>query len=520
MADMTRTRAALLSSASVRAFASAPSMATTVEAVDIARQRLADGVTGVDADTLLRRAPDSAAMLDYWDQTDAIVEGHAALKAAGKKYLPSFDGESSGEYKARLGYTKYTNIYRDVIEALANKPFEKEVKIDDSASSDMLKFAEDVDGAGNNLTMFAAQTFFDGINSAVDWIFVDFAKRDPTVITQADAKARGIRPFWSHVLGRNVLEARVEMITGQETLTYVRIFEPGSPDKVRVIERLGQGTVQWTLYEKMDKSVDGKTMFAQTDQDLFTIGIIPLVPFATGRRDGRTFKYRPAMRDAADLQIQLYQDESGLKWAKTLTAYPMLTANGVKPQTNPDGSVKEVRVGPNRILYAPPDGNGNSGSWSYIEPTSQSLKFLADDIKETIQQLRELGRQPLTAQSGNLTVVTTAVAAGKARSAVQAWALGLKDALENALKITGMWFGSAEEPTVEVFTEFPDGSDNSADVAALGTARKDRDLSQETYWDELQRRGILSDEFDPEVERERLLNETPADPEETPVENG
>jgi hypothetical protein len=44
--------------------------------------------------------------------------------------------------------------------------------------------------------------------------------------------------------------------------------------------------------------------------------------------------------------------------------------------------------------------------------------------------MRNLGRQPLA--TANLTVVTTANVSMKAHSAVQAWALLLKDALEQA----------------------------------------------------------------------------------------
>ena len=101
------------------------------------------------------------------------------------------------------------------------------------------------------------------------------------------------------------------------------------------------------------------------------------------------------------------------------------------------GQPKPLSVGPAKVLYAPPDGAGNSGSWAYVEPSAQSLTFLAGDIKETKQDLRELGRQPLTA-TANVTVINSAMAASKAKSAVGAWAIGLKDALENAMEMNKM----------------------------------------------------------------------------------
>lgn len=471
------------------------------------------------SDPMLKRGRDSAHMLDYWDKTDAIIDGIDGMRTAGEKFLPRFTDEHNTEYDFRLKLSKMTNVFRDIVEDLSSKPFQEECEIVDDDNKvvppELEEFAEDVDGSGNNLTVFANATFFNGISNAVDWIFIDYPKPDPTVRNMADAKAAGLRPNWSHVLGRNILDAKSTVINGNETLTYIKIYEPGEPDHVREFERLEGGQVVWTLWEKSDKTgPDGKSQFVQVDGGDISIGIIPLVPFATGRRNGKRFCWLPALRDAADLQIELYQMESGLKFAKTLTAYPMLAANGIKPIMEPDGKTpKKITVGPNRVLYAPPDASGKIGKWEYLEPAAASLKFLAEDITETIQQLRELGRQPLTAQSGNLTVITTAVAAGKSNSAVKQWALALKDALENAVVITCLWLDISTDnydPTVSVFTEFDDWTDGK-DVDALNQARTNKDISRETYWFELRRRGILSPEFDPEIEEQRLLDEVPGD---------
>jgi hypothetical protein len=119
----------------------------------------------------------------------------------------------------------------------------------------------------------------------------------------------------------------------------------------------------------------------------------------------------------------------------------------------------------------------------------------------------------LTAQSGNLTVITTAVAAGKSRSAVGAWALKLKDAIENALLITAMWLNMPKDqydPQAHVFDEFDDFSeDRQSDLTALKGMRNDGDLSQRTYWKEMQRRNVLSPDFEADDEEKALLGETP-----------
>lgn len=460
-------------------------------------------------DPLTRRAKDSEAMVPYWDKVDAIIDGIDAMRAAGEMFLPKFTKEGADGYRFRKTQTKMTNVYRDIIEGLASKPFEQSVQLigdNDAAAvpSEIETFQWDVDGSGNNMTVFAANTFFNGINSAIDWIWVDYDKPDPNVRTVADQRASGRRPYWSHVLGRNVLEARSMMIAGKEVLTYARILEPGDPDHVRVFERMSDGTVTWELYQRTDRIVpDRDSYFARVDGGTISIGEIPLIPFVTGRRDGRSWRVFPALQDAADLQVELYQQESGLKFAKTLTAFPMLAANGMKPPMKDGKPVTDIDVGPNVILWGQSDGNGNYGSWSYVEPNAESLKFLAEDIKSTIQNLRELGRQPLTASSSNITVITAAVAAGKAKSAVKAWAYGLKDALENALKMTAKFMGITYDPMVHVFVDFDDWMEGE-DIDAIVTLNEKGKLSDETTWEELTRRGVLSTNFTADRERDRI----------------
>lgn len=470
-----------------------------------------------------KRDSDSAWMLEYWDLTDDIVEGYAAIKRRGDKYLPKFSDESTEDHTARLGATEFTNVYRDIVETLSSKPFEEEVMLvapEDKTGKEVelpqpiTDFCEDVDGAGSNLTSFAAVTFFNGINSAIDWIYVDYPVVDPAQVrTQADVKAQGIRPFWSHVLGRNVLEATSVVIGGKETLIKMRILEPGTPNHIRVFERFGNKVTWGSFEEKIER--DTTKTYILVDSGTISIGVIPLIPFYTGRRDGRTFRFYPSMRDAADLQIQLYQQESGLKFAKIMSAYPMLAANGINPDTGSDGKPKKLAVGPNKVLWGKRDGAGNYGTWAYVQPDAAILTFLKTDVKETMDQLRELGRQPLTAQSGNLTVITTAYAAGKARTAVGAWALRLQDALENAMTLTCEWLNIPDttyDPEIYIFDEFDDfTTDQASDQTALASLRATRDISRKALIHEQKRRDVLCADYDEEKDMEELLKETVSD---------
>lgn len=446
------------------------------------------------------KSHDYKAMSDYWTKAGDIIEGRASMVAGGELYLPKFPNESPKDYSFRLKSAKFTNIYRDVVEGLAQKPFSREVALSgDGIPARVAGIVEDIDGRGNHLHVFAAEAFFSGINKAIHWILIDYTKAKG-LRTVADEQAAGVRPYWVHIPAESVVNIESKIIKGREQLTLVAILE--AKGRVRTFERV-ESTITWRV-----EVTDDKGDWVIEDEGILTIDQIPMVPFVTGRRKGSAWQFHPPMLDAADLQIELYQQETALKHIKTLTCFPMLAGNGVEPPTDAAGNPVPVPVGPQAVLYAPPNADGSHGEWKWIATDAATLKFLADDVSSTAKELRELGRQPLTAQSGNLTVIAASFASSKGNSAAQAWALQLKDALEQSFVITAKWLGDSYQPEVDIYTDFGVDDRDGDDPVHLLAMRTNGDLSQKTLWHEFRRRGILSADFDPEIEvDERLLNE-------------
>lgn len=494
--------------------------------------------------TSARRAPsgpdttsgDYDAMAPYWTKSQTILDGIDALSEV-EEYLPQFPAETDANYEYRRTNAKLTNIFRDICETLAAKPFAQECKLAREADvpARLKELSFDVDGKGNSLHVFASGLFFRGIAKAIDWILVDYT-RVPAGVTQAEERALGARPYWCEVQAENLLAVYSDMINGREEIVHARIFEPSverveftevAVERVRVFDRPRTDTIDvatglpsrtygaatFTLYEKeiieSRRGRQPKINWSIVEAGPISIGIIPLIPFMTGRRRQRSWQLMPPLQDCADLQIEHYQAETNLKNAKERTCFPMIAGNGITPERDKNDAPKQVPTGPSAVLYAPMGEDGNHGEWTVLEPAASSLQFLADDVKETGKQLRELGRQPLTADTGNLTVVTTAFAAQKGNSAVQAWALGLKDALERAWEITCLWLGEATVPEVFVFTDFGIDTDDGSSMERVIEMRKNGDLTRETMWEEAQRRNELAADFDAEDEQKRLSEEGP-----------
>ena len=486
---------------------------------------------------------DYEAMQPYWQTVTAILGGAEAMRAEGEAFLPRFPNETADDYEYRRKNARFTNIYADVVTSLARKPFGEEVALADGAPDRIATLAEDIDGRGNSLHVFAAETFFDGVNDAVSWVLVDYtraaARADGLALSLADERVQGLRPYWVRIPADRMLAVYSDVVKGAEVITHARIredvvmrdgFDEVAVERVRMFDRapvyamLEDGTVTdtvidygpatFTIYERRVEAVGRRTRSGWdiVDQGAVTLGVIPLVPFVTGKRVGGGWRFYPPLQGVADLQIEHYQQETALKSITELTAFPMLAGNGVQPDVQA-GKVVAVPVGPRSVLYAPPNGeNGNHGEWTFIEPSAESLRFLAEQVKATEAQMRELGRQPLSVSSG-ITVVAAAFASQKATSVLQAWALGLKDCLEQCLALTADWLNLGVEPEISWNLDDLDLTDDDKGPTSIMEARKNGDLSRETVWAEFRRRGVLSADFDPDEEKDRLEAEMP-DPDE------
>jgi hypothetical protein len=484
---------------------------------------------------------DYKSMCATWDKVRAISGGTDAMRAAGKKYLPKFDMEDDADYNDRKSTSPFLNKYEDVVSSLCAKPFTREVQYEDpeKVAEAYHELYEDVDGQGNNLHVFAEATFRDGVDNAVDWILVEYTKLPPLPEgrrrrTQAEEKALNARPYWVHVAAPSVLAAYTAMSAGKEVLTHFRVLEPtlvraGYAEKtvtrVRQWDRFPVsgneqdgtatfGPAQWVLLEK-EVGVDGKVRWFDVDSGEVPIGIIPAVPFVVGKRRGNGWQVRPPLANLLDMQIDAFQQESNLRNAELMAAYPMLTANGVAPPSSvpsapgaPASPDVKVRTGPRAVLWAPPSPMGGSpGSWNFIEPTATSLTYLKGRLDAHYEHMADIGMAPLS--EAPQTVITSANVSVKANSALQAWALRLKDTLEQAMVVTALWLEDDEEnaPGVDVYTDFGVDVQGEAELNVLESAAKDKLLSGETFRGEMKRRNVLSANFDEKEEQERLATE-------------
>lgn len=451
-----------------------------------------------------------------WALIRAIRSGVKKVKEAGEAYLPKFPAESPNEYKRRKDSAPWRPEFEDAIRSILAKPFSKEVVLAGEPTDEMKALAEDIDGRGNNLHVFAHDMFEGGVSMGAHGILVDFPIMNPNA-TRAEEKAAGARPYWVSVDADEILSIRTERRGAMEVVTHLRLlesetvvngFEETIVKKIRVLE-----PGKWEIWREKDRvAVNGPVEWEMESSGVLTLGEVPFVFFATAERRGAQF-VKPPLLDLANMQIELYQALSNKNQIFTIAGSPMLTANGMGAPGNDDAPVE---TGPGRVLYAP-GAEGIQTSWDYIQPDAANMKEIRDDVAQTIEDMRRLGLQPMLPKTGNVTATASGVEAAKAHTAVGTWANALKDALEQAFIFTAKWMKSSEEVEVNVHTDFAVGQYGDVELTALRKDRDARDLSQRSYWDEMSRRGVYGPQFDADEEEKRLLEEAPDEDDEDEI---
>jgi hypothetical protein len=441
--------------------------------------------------------------------TRAIRAGAVEVKKAGQTYLPKFPAESDDEYARRLASAPWRPEFEDALRGITSKPFAKEVTLAGEPSDEVQSLAEDIDGRGNNLHVFAKGLFEDGVSLGAAGILVDFPPMAPGA-TRADERAANARPYWIEIAADEIIALRTERRGAREVVTHLRVWESATvvngfdesvERKIRVLE-----PGKWELWHEVKNASGGKEWQIE-DEGAMTLDEVPLVFYATADRIGSQY-VRPPLLDLATMQIELYRQLSNKSEIYTAAAAPMLSANGMAA---PDGG-GTVEVGPRRVLYAP-GAEGVTTSWTYVQPAAANLKEVRDDCAATIEDMRRLGLQPMLPKTGNVTATASGIEASKSHTAVGTWANGLKDALEQAWVFTMRWLKSSEEVTVSVNTDFSVGMYGAEEVKALVNMRKSSMISERTFWDEMTRRGVLGPQFDAEEEEQALIKEMPGDDE-------
>lgn len=430
------------------------------------------------------------AMLPDLELIGALMGGTRAMREAGHKYLPQYEEEHDRNYQHRLERAVLTNFFMRTIDGLVGKPFAKPIQLGDDMPSPLVEFAEDVDGQGNHLDVFARKSFEKGLAKGLVHILVEYPAISPDDAPQtlADERVMANQPYWVMVDPEEVIAAYSEQVGGIEKLTHVRIrecsiervgWEEVEIQRVRVLE---PGT--WALWRKADK----KDEWSLEAEGTTTLDYIPMVTWYAGERTSCCCA-APPLLDLAHLNVAHWQSASDQRNVLTVARFPILAASGVS-----EDEANKV-IGPNKFLTS----MDAQSKWYYVEHTGAAIEAGRQDLEDLKEEMATMGIELLMRKPGNTTATAKAVDSAENNSTLQALAGTFKDVLERAFEITAEWMGKGiASGSLEVNKDFGLKMSEATDLSALQDARRRGDISREAFINELKRRGTLCDDYDPE----------------------
>jgi len=440
----------------------------------------------------------------------ALMGGTAAMRMAGVQYLPKEPAESDQAYMLRLGRSVLYNAYRKAVTDLAGKVFSKAISCTDDVPDNIREWCENIDLAGHDLHSFAHDVFIDAFYG-VSYVMVDFPRLAVGRTLDEERKV-GARPYCVHIKCQNMIAWKSERIDGVETVTSARIRETSiQPDgdfgekvvsQVRQLELLtqedGSKKCQFFVWQEVIGQDGKKTWVINPElSGVTSIDFIPIVPVYTDRTD--FFAGLPPLTDLADLNALHWQSSSDQQRILHFARVPLLFAKAL----GDDGT--QIEIGPSRMIRA----SAPDADMKYVEHSGRSIGSGKESLESIEEQMGRMAMAPMiVGRAGNITATEKAIDTSEAHSTLQAWALKLKDSLEQILRYMGAWVNQTNEDCGGVNVDTDYGLFASGlELPQLTQAYQVGLLSKETVWAELVRRGILSDDFDPVEEMARMEND-------------
>ncbi|MDT3686487.1 MAG: DUF4055 domain-containing protein [Pseudorhodoplanes sp.] len=462
------------------------------------------------------------AMQPIWRKIGDVLEGHDAIKRGGEMYLPRFEKETEQKYKRRLADAPWRPIFSAALESLCARPFRKPVTLNGTPPAALQKFAENVDGRGNSLSVFARLLFDEAVANGPGLFLVDYSRPTPRAdgkpLTIAEEKAQGLRPYWVMIRPRDVIDVRTDWIRGREVVTHARWFEYATTaegfsettvTRVRVMERdPGGAGARWTLWQKPAGSGD----YVEIDSGIISIGEIPLALFHVGKRKG-TVSCKPWSYELCHVALEYYRSLARQTEIENFSGWPILAGQGIG---KPEGD--EITVGPHVTLFAQATGEGNP-KWEILGPDASLVAEIAKGPERIMEVFSKLALEPTLPRS-NVTATASGIDQSRAHSAIESWSIALKNALDEGLAFTAKWMQIADVTTANVSTDFAAQAGGAEEAKVLASAQQRGVISAKTERNELRRRSILGpdapdDEAEEEliaIEREGLEPEFQTDP--------
>lgn len=432
------------------------------------------------------------AMTRDWDVVRPLMEGTAAMRAAKDALLPRHPAESPDTYVRRLAVSTLLPAYSETVNNMTDRVFAEPLQLGDDVPGELADYCADVDLQGNDLNGWAVNWFRTGLSHGLCHVLVEYPKAEG-LRTKADEKQAGVRPYAVIVRPEQVLGWR----TDGKRLTQVRYLEMVQEDdgdygvtdvqQVRVLE-----PNIWRVYR-----LSGKHAWELVEEGVNSLGRIPWVTFYSHRLGMMTA--RPPLIELAHLNIKHWQSQSDQDNLLRVARVPLLFAFT-------DDDTFELTISAGTATRMPKDGDAK-----YVEHTGAAIEAGRQSLQDLIDEMRMAGAKLLRKdQAGTKTATQAQEDASQETSPLQRMAQHFADCIAQILQLMAEYRALGDGGHVEMRGNFDTDYAPETSIPTLVTMANTGLISKETLFTEMQRRGVISDEYNWAEELGRIEAQGPA----------
>lgn len=443
-----------------------------------------------------------------WKRARDVLEGQDKVHQAAEAYLPKLKDQDAGEYAAYVKRAGFYNASWRTVAGLLGMMFRKPPQVELPGAIET--YTADIDMAGTSLETFARDVALEVLSVGRVGILVDHPATDVVrPLTVAVAQSQGLRPMlktykaesiinWKHgrvrnhwVLTQVVLEEIVEEADGP--------FKTNEVKQWRVLALDEAGLYRQQIWRKGASGDE----FEQLGDDIYPmIGAQPLdfIPFYVVGSDGiDSDPEEPPLIDLIDLNLSHYRTNADYEHGCHFTGLPTLFLSGFTGDDS--GNPAQFYIGSQAAIVSPhPDSDGK-----FIEFTGQGLSALKDNLDRKEQQMAVLGAR-MIAQEKRVaeTATTAAIHRTGENSVLSSISTAISEAIERALSVFAEWAGAPAEVTYQLNRDYNPAMLDASMLTALMKAVQLSQMSQQSFFDLMQRSDLIDSEVSFEDEQERI----------------
>jgi hypothetical protein len=436
-------------------------------------------------------------MKKNWDKTYDLSQGTEYIKTKTTIYLPKEEKEEDKSYSSRLSKAVLFNVFNKTVDSLSGIAFLKNPKLNEDVPAQIKAIEDSVDLDGNHFDVFAKKLFDNGIRDGLHYAYVEMPKVEGEIKNKADEQRLNRRPYWVLVNARNVLNWRFRRIGGEDVLVQITIEETvsepvGAFGEIQITQYRVLTPGQWTIYRQNEK---GEAYLY--DSGLTGIDVIPLVELNLDTNAPK-MEALPPLIELCEMNIAHYQIYSDTRHSAHIASVPIFTAIGVDKK-----NFKSLTIGVNRAIVE--ENPQAKLGWTSYDGNGVNLN--RDLMADLEQRMSIMGLSVLAEKQTDVTATEKLLDKTEEISQMAGWVRALKDALEQLLDYTALYYGLPDGGTVTVNSDIFKKTLSVEQMRVLSDMVGKGQLSNDTLWDMMITGEWLAEDFDKDEEASNLQSE-------------